>query len=98
MGETFTVNRLELRKTLTLLGASELNIDNLEAELNKMHRHVNAVAFAGLLQKIGIRQDEIINIFRRIGIDDVRITDIMNTLDEEKINEAYGRVVELSIG
>ncbi|MGC9099195.1 MAG: hypothetical protein ACP5HW_01445 [Candidatus Micrarchaeia archaeon] len=97
MGKTFIVNRIELRKNLTLLGISDVNINSLEAELNKRHRHINAVAFAGLLQKIGLRQDEIINLFRRIGIDDVKITEIMNVLDEEKINEAYGRVVELDI-
>ncbi|MFP3215470.1 MAG: hypothetical protein RXR32_02890 [Candidatus Micrarchaeota archaeon] len=98
MGETFIVNRMELRRNLTVLGVSELNIDKLEAELDKRHRHINAVAFAELLQKAGLRREDIINIFRRIGVDDVKITDIMNTFDEEKINEAYGRVVELDIG
>jgi hypothetical protein len=82
---------------LTILGVGDKNIDSLESNLAKMHRHANAVAFAGMLQKAGLRQDDIINIFRRIGIDDVKITAIMNNLDEEKINQAYGRVVELVV-
>ncbi len=82
---------------LTILGVGDKNIDSLESSLAKMHRHANAVAFAGMLQKAGLRQDDIINIFRRIGIDDVKITAIMNNLDEEKINQAYGRVVELVV-
>ena len=45
-----------------------------------------------------LKQDDIINIFRRIGVNDVKITEIMNVLDEQKINEAYGRAVELDIG
>jgi hypothetical protein len=98
MGETFTVNRIELRRDLTLLGVSAININSLEAELEKKHRHVNAVTFAEMLQKIGLKQDDIINIFRRIGVNDVKITEIMNVLDEQKINEAYGRAVELDIG
>ncbi|MGB9732458.1 MAG: hypothetical protein ACP5P2_00105 [Candidatus Micrarchaeia archaeon] len=98
MGETFTINRIQLRKDLTLLGVSEININALEAELEKKHRHVNAVTFAELLQKAGLKQGEIINLFRRIGVSDVKSIEIMNALDEEKINEAYGRVVELDIG
>ncbi len=97
MGETFIVNRLDLRRMLTLLGVGDKNIDALESSLAKMHRHVNAVAFAGMLQKIGLKSNDIINIFRRIGIDDVKITAIMNNLDEEKINQAYGRVVKLVV-
>ncbi len=97
MGETFAINRIDLRRMLTILGVGDKNIDSLEAGLARMHRHANAVAFAGMLQKAGLRQGDITNIFRRIGIDDVRITAIMNNLDEEKINQAYGRVVELVV-
>ncbi|MGC8662321.1 MAG: hypothetical protein ACP5RT_00865 [Candidatus Micrarchaeia archaeon] len=97
MGKTFIINRLELRKGLAMLGVSDVNINTLEAELNRVHRHISAVTFAGLLQNIGVKQSEIINLFRRMGIDDVKITEIMNMFDEAKINEAYGRVVELNI-
>lgn len=95
MGLSYTVNRIELKRTLTILGVSEKNIDDLLAELNKMHRHVNAVSFAGMLQKIGLKNEDIGDVLRRIGIDDITITSIFNVLDEEKIKSTYGRVVEI---
>lgn len=97
MGATFTVNRIELKRILTLLGISERSIDELIAELNKMHRHANAVTFAGMLQKAGVKEMDMANVFRRIGIDDITISNIFNTLEEDRIKNAYGRVVDLSI-
>lgn len=96
MGVTFTISRIELKRTLTVLGVSEKSIDEFLANLNKTHRHANAVAFAGMLQKLGLRTDDISNVLRRIGVDDITITNIFNMLDEERIKNAYGRVVEIS--
>ncbi|MDE1762399.1 MAG: hypothetical protein KGH59_04445 [Candidatus Micrarchaeota archaeon] len=97
MGETFVVNRIDLRRMLTMLKVSDKNIDQLEANLNRLHRHVNAVAFAGMLQKLGLKQGDITNIFRRMGVDDVSITNIFNALDEQRINETLGKIVVLSV-
>ena len=97
MGETFTINRLELRKMLISMGVGEKNLAELESTLKKLHRHVNAVAFVGLLQKYGLKQADVANIMRRIGIDDLSITNVLNSLDEQKMSETYGRIVELSI-
>jgi ribosomal protein S13 len=97
MGETFVVNRLDLKKMLTMLGMSDKNIDTLEASINKMHRHVDAVTFAGMLQKYGLGAESTKNVLRRLGIDDVTITKILNALDEERISSSYGRVVEVNV-
>ncbi len=97
MGETFAINRIELKKMLTVLGISDKSINSMESTLNKSHRHVNAIAFSGMLQRMGLRQEDIKNVLRKIGIDDVTITDILNMLDEDKINETFGKVVELSV-
>jgi hypothetical protein len=97
MADTFVVNRIAFRRMLAALGVSDRNMDALEAQLNKEHRHVNSVALAGTLQRLGLSQDRIKNVFRRIGIDDVTITSILNTLDEEKILETFGKVVELDL-
>jgi len=97
MGETFVVNRLDLKKMLTMLGMSDKNIDTLEASINKMHRHVDAVTFAGMLQKYGLGVESAKNVLRRLGIDDVTITKILNALDEERISSSYGRVVEVNV-
>lgn len=97
MGASFTVNRIELKRMLTVLGVSEKNSDELFAELNRMHRHVNAVNFTGMLQKLGLKNEDIGNVLRRIGIDDITISSIFNVLDEEKIKSTYGRVVEIQM-
>lgn len=97
MAGTFTVNRIELKRMLTMLGVSERSIDDLVADMNKMHRHVNAIAFAGMLQKIGVKGVDVANVLRRIGLDDVTITSIFNMLEEQRIKNAYGKAVDLSI-
>ncbi|MEM3781465.1 MAG: hypothetical protein QXT43_00680 [Candidatus Micrarchaeaceae archaeon] len=83
---------------LTIMGMSEKSIQEMLAELNKLHRHVNAVSFAGMLEKSGMKTEQVINVLRRIGIDDVTITNVLNMLDEEKIKKEYGRLVELELG
>ncbi len=91
------VKRIELKRMLTVLGVSERSIDGFLAELNKMHKHANVVAFSGMLQKMGLRNDDIANVLRRVGLDDIAISNTFNMLDEEKIKSAYGRVVEISL-
>ncbi len=98
MGVTYIVNRIELKRMLTNLGVSDASIEGLLINLDKMHRHVNAVAFAGMLQKMGLKQSDITNVLRRIGVDDVTITDVFNMLDEEKITSTFGKVSELVLG
>ncbi len=95
MGNTFIINRIELKRVLTVFGISERNIDALLSELNKMHKHANAVIFAGMRQKLGMKSDDIANVLRRIGVDDITIANIFNTIDEERIKNTYGRIVEL---
>lgn len=97
MGATFTINRIALKRMLTVLQLSEKSIDELLANLNKMHRHVNAVAFAGMLQRLGLKSESIANVLRRVGIDDITISSIFNMLDEERIKSAYGRIVEIYV-
>ncbi|VVB77334.1 Uncharacterised protein [uncultured archaeon] len=95
MGATFTVSRIALKRMLTAMKLSEKSSDELLANLNKMHRHINAVAFAGMLQRLGMKTEDVTNVLRRLGIDDITISSIFNMLDEERIKSAYGRVVEL---
>lgn len=97
MPGSYAVNRIELKKMLTSLGVSDASAEKLLAALNKMHRHVNAVAFVDMLEKMGVKQYSINNILRRIGIDDAAIAEIFNVLDEERIQSTFGKVVKLEI-
>lgn len=97
MGNTFIINRLDLNRMLALNGISEKSLHEIESVLDKTHRHVNAVTFAGMLQKLGLKLSQITNILRRIGIDDITITNILNALDEEKISASLGKSVLLNV-
>ncbi len=65
--------------------------------MEKSHKHVNAIAFVGMLEKLGISSVDIENILRRMGVDDTRIVEIFNALDEEKIEATFGKVAELKV-
>ncbi len=97
MGETFIISRIDIKKILTKLGISDKSIEELLSSMNKMHRHVNVVSFASMLQKLGLKQQDITNVLRRMGIEDIAITSVLNILDEEKIRGTLGRVVDLDI-
>ncbi len=97
MGETFVISRMDIKKILTMLGVSDKSIEELLSSMNKMHRHVNVVSFASMLQKLGLKQQDITNVLRRMGIEDIAITSVLNILDEDKIRGTLGRVVDLDI-
>jgi copper homeostasis protein CutC len=95
MANTFIINRIKLERILSGFKVSAKNINELVNQLNKTHRHVNAVAFVSLLHRYGLRQEEVSNILRRMGFDEVTIIEIFNMIDEERINQTYGKIVEL---
>ena len=97
MAGSFAVNRIELKRMLSSFKVSDKNIEALLSQLDKMHRHVNVIMLADMLQKAGIRHSDIINIFRRTGIDDVTISNIFDVLEEERIKNTFGRLIELSV-
>ncbi len=82
---------------LSPLGISPGSIEAMLSIMDKSHKHVDAIAFVGMLQKLGLSLNKIENILRRIGIDDTRIIEIFNSLDEEKIEATFGKVVDLKI-
>jgi len=97
MQNTFVVSKIDLKKMITSLGVTEGSTEAMLAKLDKMRRHVDAVAFVGMLEKLGIRNNDITNILRRIGMGDTKITEVFNILDEEKIEETYGVVSRLRL-
>ncbi len=97
MANTFVINRIKLEQILAAFKVSTKNIDDMLNQINKTHRHINALAFVSMLRRYGVRPVDASNILRRIGVDDVTITDIFNMLDEQNISETYGKVVELNV-
>lgn len=82
---------------LTALGISDGAAEGVITTLNKMHKHANVVFFVDMLEKLGLKQYDINNILRRIGIDDASIAEIFNVLDEERIQNTFGKVVKLEL-
>ncbi len=90
--ETFIITRAELKRLLVTFGVNEKNVNNMLTGMEKAHRHVNVITFAGLLEKTGLDRDKIANVLRRLGIDDLTIRNILNTMDEQKIIAETGRL------
>ena len=97
MAQTFTMNKVELKKILSSFNVSDKNANELLATIDKTYRHINAVAFAESLFRLGLKQEEITNILRRAGIGDVTISGIFDMIETERIRSAFGRLVELSV-
>ena len=97
MKKTFIVNKIDIKKMLSSLNVSPGSIEAMLSIIEKSHRHVDAIAFVGMLEKLGIKSSDIENILRRIGVDDTRIVEIFNTLDEERIEATFGKVAELNV-
>ncbi len=97
MSGTFAINKIELKRILSSFKVSDKNIDSILAQLDRMHRHVNVIMFTGMLQNVGLKHNEIINMLRRAGIDDVTISNIFDVLEEEKIRNTFGKMIELKV-
>ena len=97
MGGTFPIDKIEFKKLLASFKVNPRDIDVLLAQIDKSYKHVNAIALAEELQKFGVKQNDIANIFRRIGIDDITISSIFDYIEGEKIKSSFGRLIELSI-
>ncbi|EQD39104.1 hypothetical protein B2A_11242 [mine drainage metagenome] len=95
--DTLTVGRIELRRILVAFGVNEKNITALLASMEKSHRHINVITFASMLEKSGLARDKIKNVFRRIGMDDIAISQSMEMIDEQKSSAETGRVYNAAI-
>ena len=95
--DTFTVSKIELRQMLIALGITEKSISNLTATLEKTHRHTNIIVFANLLEKLGIDREKMADLFRRMGMEDITISNAFRMIDESKISAETGRLYEADI-
>jgi hypothetical protein len=94
---TFTISRIELRKIFSAYGVAERKMDEIFSSMEKSHRHVNIVQFVGLMEKAGLNRDRVINIFRRMNMNDILIEEVLNMADESRINAETGRLYKASI-
>lgn len=95
--DTYVISRQELRRLLIAFGVSEKNIGGLLSNMEKAHRHVNVITFAGLLEKAGLERDKISNVLRRLGVDDLAIRTILSSIDEQKIIAETGRLFNATV-
>jgi hypothetical protein len=91
---TFTIARNELRRVLTIFGMGEKSIQALFSSMEKSHRHINALSLAAALEKSGMDRDKSANIFRRLGLDDLTINEVFETLDEQRVTAETGRIYD----
>jgi len=94
---TYIIQRTGLRRILIALHVNDKEIEALLSMLEKNHRHINAAAFVSQLEKMGIEREQISNVLRRIGFDDITIADIFEMVDVQKISAETGRVYNINI-
>ncbi len=94
---TFTIARNEMRRVLTIFGMSEKAIQSLFSSMEKSHRHINALAFTAALEKGGIDRDRCADVLRRLGMDDLTINEVFETLDEERVSAEAGRIYDAAL-
>jgi predicted membrane GTPase involved in stress response len=95
--DTFSISRTELRRVLTAYKVSEASIQKIFSEMEKAHRHINVVAFVGLLEKSAVSRANAANILRRLGMNDVMINDMLNMADEQKTIAESGRIYDATV-
>ena len=97
MGGSFSMNKIELKRILSSFKISDKNIEGIIAQLDRMHKHVNVLTFTEMLQGAGLKRDDVINVLRRAGIDDITISNVFDVLEEERIRNTFGKLIELSV-
>ena len=97
MAGTYIINKIELKRILNSFGVNIRSVEGILGTLDKMHKNVNAIEFAKMLFGLGLKQAQVETILRRIGVDDLAISGIFDRIDEDKIHQSFGRVVELSV-
>ncbi len=95
--DTFVISRKDLRQVLISMGASEKDIGAMLSSLDRAHKHTNVVVFTNMLEKMGIDRDRMVNLFRRLGMDEVTISNAFRMADEGKIKAETGRIFEATL-
>ncbi|MGC8669654.1 MAG: hypothetical protein ACP5TL_00685 [Candidatus Micrarchaeia archaeon] len=94
---TYIVQRTTIRRILIAMHVDEKSIGVLLSEMEKNHRHINAITLVSQLEKIGIEREQISNILRRIGFDDLTIAEVFEMTDVQKISAEIGRVYSIEV-
>ncbi|HUC38685.1 MAG TPA: hypothetical protein VL944_00970 [Candidatus Acidoferrum sp.] len=89
---TFIISRIELRKILSAYGVTEKKMDELFSNMEKAHRHIDAVQFIGLLGRAGLSRERSVNVLRRINMNDIMIEQLLDMADESRISAETGRL------
>jgi len=95
--DTFAIGRNELRKVLVGVGMDEKNILGLFSVLNKAHKHINAIVLVTTLERMGLDRDKSTRVLRRIGMDDVSISNVFRMVDESKIEAEIGKLYNATV-
>jgi len=96
-GRTFVMSRIELRRVLVASGVKEREIAAIVSQIEKSHMHINVISFAALLEKAGLNNERVTNIFRRLGMGDIDIRNVMDMIDSYKINAETGRLYDVTL-
>lgn len=77
---------------LVSFGIDERNIERMFAEMESTHMHMNVLSFSGMLQRFDVGHNKMMQILRRLGLDDLAISRVMDMIDEERLMAESGRI------
>jgi hypothetical protein len=96
-GNSYSISKREIKRALIAYGVREPEIEALVADAEKRHMHMNVIAFVLLLEKVNLTRNRIIQIMRRIGLDDIKISKVLDMVDEEKMLAQAGHIYKARI-
>ncbi len=94
---TYSIPKKELKKLLVAYGVDERNIERMFAEMESTHMHMNVLSFSGMLQRFNVGRNKMIQILRRLGLDDLAISRVMDMVDEERLLAESGRIYKATL-
>ncbi len=96
-GISYSISKKEIKKMLVAYGVKEPQIESIIAEVEKKHMHINVIAFVLLLEKTSLSRNKIIQIMRRLGMDDIRLSRVLDMVDEEKMLAQAGHIYRAKV-
>ncbi len=96
-GNSYSISKREIKRALIAYGVKEPDIEAFVADAERKHMHMNVIAFVLLLEKVSLSRNKIVQIMRRIGIDDIKISKVLDMVDEEKMLAQAGHIYKARV-
>lgn len=88
MAKSLVFEKEDIRRKLLEYGVSDENIVEIMNLFDKNNRRMDVIAFAVILERLGMKRKRITDLFQELGMDDVTIINTFVAVDKKK--ETFG--------